>query len=384
MEALFQELRRYVGFGPEDERLLREAHPLLEPAFPAITEAFYDRVLEHQESHAALTRGEKQVGQLRLTLERWLQELFTGPWDQGYLQRRGRIGRVHVQIGLPQHFMVVGMNLVRLQLGQRLLEVVPDAQQAHPTRRAIDRILDLDLALMLHTYREDLQARNARAERLSTFGQLVGSIGHELRNPLGVIETSLYVLKSRPSEDPRALKHLDRIAQQVNLANDIITQLLDLIRERPLARQQIRLGRLMADVGQTANLPTGVTLHLLGEEEPWTVEGDPTQLRQVIVNLVDNAVHAASPVGSVRVTLTHPFPGIIELAVDDTGPGVDGAVRNRLFEPLVTTKPKGIGLGLALVRRIVERHSGNIDVGRGPLGGARFTVQIPVTSPGDA
>jgi len=381
MEALFQELRRYVGFGPEDERLLREAHPLLEPA---ITEAFYDRVLEHQESHAALTRGEKQVGQLRLTLERWLQELFSGPWDQGYLQRRGRIGRVHVQIGLPQHFMVVGMNLVRLQLGQRLLEVVPDAQRAHPMRRAIDRILDLDLALMLHTYREDLQTRNARAERLSTFGQLVGSIGHELRNPLGVIETSLYVLKSRPSEDPRALKHLDRIAQQVNLANDIITQLLDLIRERPLARQQIRLGRLMADVGQTANLPTGVTLHLLGEEEPWTVEGDPTQLRQVIVNLVDNAVHAASPVGSVRVTLTHPFPGIIELAVDDTGPGVDGAVRNRLFEPLVTTKPKGIGLGLALVRRIVERHSGNIDVGRGPLGGARFTVQIPVTSPGDA
>jgi signal transduction histidine kinase len=384
MEALFQELRRYVGFGPEDERLLREAHPLLEPAFPAITEAFYDRILEHQEAHAALTRGEKQVGQLRLTLERWLQEMFTGPWDQGYLHRRGRIGRVHVQIGLPQHFMVVGMNLVRLQLGQRLLEVVPDAQRAHPMRRAIDRILDLDLALMLHTYREDLQTRNARAERLSTFGQLVGSIGHELRNPLGVIETSLYVLKSRPSEDPRALKHLDRIAQQVNLANDIITQLLDLIRERPLARQQIRLGRLMADVGQTANLPTGVTLHLLGEEEPWTVEGDPTQLRQVIANLVDNAVHAASPVGSVRVTLTHPYPGIIELAVDDTGPGVDGAVRHRLFEPLVTTKPKGIGLGLALVRRIVERHSGNIDVGRGPLGGARFTVQIPVTSPGDA
>ncbi len=383
MEALFLELRHFVGFGPDDEQLLRALHPLIQPSFGSITEVFYARIVEHPDARAALQRGEKHIGQLRTTLERWLDELFSGPWDQGYMQRRARIGRVHVQIGLPQHYMVLGMNLVREKLSEALDQAL-DRERAARARQAVERILDVDLALMLHTYREDLQARNARAERLSTFGQLVGSIGHELRNPLGVIETSLYVLKSRPSEDPRALKHLDRIAQQVNLANDIITQLLDLIRERPLSRQQIRLGRLLADVAQTTSLPTGVTFHLIGEDEAWTVEGDPTQLRQVIANLVDNAVHAASPVGSVRATLTHPTPGMVELAVDDTGPGVDAAVHNRLFEPLVTTKPKGIGLGLALVRRIVERHSGNIEVGRGPLGGARFTVQIPVTSPGEA
>lgn len=383
MEDLFLELKRYVDFTPEDEALLRELHPLLRPAFLPAVDGFYERVLAHPEARAALERGEKRLGQLRETLLRWLEEVFLGPWDQSYLHRRARIGQVHVQIGLPQHYMVLGMSLLRVRLEERLSEVVADADRAQRARRSLHRILDIDLSLMLHTYREDLQARNARAERLSTFGQLVGSIGHELRNPLGVIETSLYVLRSRPPDEPRMLKHFDRIAQQVNLANDIITQLLDLIRERPLSRQQIRLGRLLADVAQTVNLPTGVTLHLIGEDEPWIVEGDPTQLRQVIVNLVDNAVHAASPVGSVRATLTHPTPGIVQLCVDDTGPGVDAAVRSRLFEPLVTTKPKGIGLGLALVRRIVERHSGNIEVGRGPLGGARFTVQVPVTGPGE-
>lgn len=383
MEALFLELRRYVGFGPDDEKLLRELHPLVAPSFGPLTDAFYARVLEHQDARAALERGEKQLGQLKDTLAHWLGEAFSGPWDEAYVQRRARIGRVHVEIGLPQHYMVLGMNLVRQKLGEALDQAL-DAARAQKARQAVDRILDIDLSLMLHTYREDLQARDARAERLSTFGQLVGSIGHELRNPLGVIETSLYVLKSRPSEDPRAIKHLDRITQQVNLANDIITQLLDLIRERPLFRQQIRLGRLLADVAQTTSLPTGVTLHLVGENEPWTVEGDPTQLRQVIANLVDNAVHAASPVGSVRATLTHPTTGMVQLSVDDTGPGVDPTVRNRLFEPLVTTKPKGIGLGLALVRRIVERHSARIEVGRGSLGGARFTVQVPVTSPSEA
>ena len=75
------------------------------------------------------------------------------------------------------------------------------------------------------------------------------------------------------------------------------------------------------------------------------------------------------------MTEPHPDP-----APGDQGPGIDAAVRNRLFEPLVTTKPKGIGLGLALVRRIVERHLGTIEVTRGPLGGARFVVEIPVLS----
>lgn len=371
--ALFQELQQYVGFGEADERALRALHPRLTASFPAISVAFYERVLEHPNARAALTRGEKHVGQLKEKLVIWMNELFLGPWDEAYVERRARIGRVHVQIALPQHYMVSAMNVVRVQLRDRIAEVVDErSDEGRVARDAMERICDLDLALMLHTYREDLEASQARSERLSTFGQLVGSIGHELRNPLGVIETSLYVLKGRPSTDERTLKHLDRIGLQVTLANDIITQLLELIRDQPIKTGLVDLGQLVSEALSSVN--EGIVFTL---PPPIQVQGDATQLRQVVVNLAQNATHFAGASGRVEVHLQATAVDAT-LTVDDDGPGIDPTIRNRLFEPLVTTRPGGIGLGLALVRRVVERHGGVVSASRGPLGGARFTVQLPL------
>jgi signal transduction histidine kinase len=106
------------------------------------------------------------------------------------------------------------------------------------------------------------------------------------------------------------------------------------------------------------------------------VEGDAGQLRQVFVNLLINAVHAASPTGEVRVR-GEAANGKVSVAVEDSGPGVDESIRRRLFEPLVTTKAKGIGLGLALVKRIIERHGGSITYAPPPSGGARFVINLP-------
>jgi two-component system, NtrC family, sensor histidine kinase HydH len=374
---LFSELQRYVGFTSDDERRLQAVHPVLAPHFEDVAEKFYAKVLEHDDARAALERGERQVGHLKVTLVQWMHELFQGPWDDAYVRRRERIGRVHVLINLPQHYMITAMNVVRHSLREYLSSAIDDASSdGRATRDALQRILDLDLAIMLHTYREDLEARNARAERLATFGQLVGSIGHELRNPLGVIETSLYVLRTHGQADPRTEKHLERIGQQVVLANDIITQLLELIRERPLSRQVIATSTIVSD-GVAAIQPHRVKVELRDSTEGATIHADPTQLRQIVVNLVDNAVHAAQPEGTARVSVT------IDdlhwtLVVEDSGAGIAPEIRNRLFEPLVTTRPKGVGLGLALVRRMVERHEGRVDAGHSEeLGGARFTVTLP-------
>jgi signal transduction histidine kinase len=374
---LFEELKRYVGFTEADERSLRAMHPLLQDSFVEISELFYARALRHEDAKAALVRGEKHVGQLKGTLVKWMHELMLGPWDAAYVDRRARIGRMHVQISLAQHYMVSAMNVMRTELRERVTERVKDPREARMGRDAIERICDLDLALMLHTYREDLESAHKRSERLSTFGQLVGSIGHELRNPLGVIETSLYVLKGKGPQDDRTLKHLDRIGQQVVLANDIITQLLSLIRDKPLAREKLDLVAVTADA--LASLPGPVTFK--PPESALWVQGDATQLRQVVVNLVQNAVHFAGEQGRVEVSLEREEHGV-KLTVDDSGPGIDPSIRNRLFEPLVTTRPGGIGLGLALVRRVVERHEGMVSASRSALGGARFTVQLPVTGGG--
>jgi two-component system sensor histidine kinase HydH len=105
--------------------------------------------------------------------------------------------------------------------------------------------------------------------------------------------------------------------------------------------------------------------------------GDAIQLRQAIVNLVLNAVQAASPVGQVRV-LTRREGAVAAVDVEDTGAGVPESVRGRLFEPLITTKEHGSGLGLALVKRVAERHGGSVGHEPLPGGGTRFSLRVPV------
>jgi two-component system sensor histidine kinase HydH len=371
-ETIFEELKRYVGFGAADGEALRALYPLAAPHFERISVVFYDRILAHEGARKALEGGESQVGHLKHTLVGWMGELLHGPWDESYYEVRARIGRKHVAIALPQHYMFGAMNVLR----QELNSVVDDAYLSHPeklrqARVALGKILDLELAIMLHTYREDLLSQQARAERLSTFGQLVGSIGHELRNPLGVMESSLYILKGRIGEDARAQKHVERIGEQLGIANAIIKDLLDMIRDRPLSAQRLRL----RDVVEMAASQLHLSLGLESLAQLPEIDGDPNQLRQVFVNLLDNAMHAAGEQGWVQVE-GGAENGKVAVAIEDSGKGVDETTRRRLFEPLVTTKQKGIGLGLALVKRIVERHEGTISYE--PRGnGARFVVRLP-------
>jgi signal transduction histidine kinase len=317
------------------------------------------------------------VGRLKVTLQRWLDTLLRGPWDDDYFEARCRIGRVHVKIDLPQHYMFGGMNVVRQQLNQIIDEdYLSRPADLKPARMAVGRALDLELAIMLHTYREDLLAAQARQERLATYGQLVASIGHDLRNPLGVIETSLFILKGRAPPDDRVQKHLTRIGEQLQVANGIIGNLLDLVRERPLAREAVALADVVRGAADAVQRPGEVALEQLGLSDLPAVSGDPVQLRQVFVNLVQNAVQAAGAAGRVWVRGGRE-PGGVAIAVEDTGPGVDPGTRRRLFEPLITTRDGGTGLGLALVKRIVERHGGTVGYEDRSGGGARFTVRLP-------
>jgi two-component system sensor histidine kinase HydH len=382
METLFEELKRYVDWTGEDEARLRALHVTAAPRFRAISELFYQRILEHQGAREALVGGESRVGQLKITLVAWMDKLLSGPWDEAYFQLRCRIGRMHVRIALPQHYMFGAMNVLRGELNLIIDERYrTDAEALRSSRVALGKILDLELAIMLHTYREDLLAQQSRQERLATFGQLIGSIGHELRNPLGVIESSLFILDSRVGEDERAKKHTRRIGEQLKVANDIVSALLDMIRDRPLQRAPVSLDGALTSVLGAVAPPEGARIIPDGIAGLPEIQGDPVQLRQVIFNLVENALHAAGPGGEVRVS-GRVDGSFVELAVEDSGPGLDPDVRRRLFEPLITTKAKGIGLGLALVRRIVERHGGEVSYAPYEGKGARFVVRLPLPAAG--
>ena len=100
-ETLLEELKRYVAFGPDDGTALRELRAAVIGDFPAIASAFYDRILSHEGARAALVGGESRVGHLKVTLQRWMEEVLLGPWDEAWFEAHCRIGRVHVRIDLP-------------------------------------------------------------------------------------------------------------------------------------------------------------------------------------------------------------------------------------------------------------------------------------------
>jgi signal transduction histidine kinase len=379
METMFEELKRYVAWNAEDEAALHALYPHAAPHFARIAEVFYARILTHEGARQALIGGESRVGQLKVTLIAWMDRLLKGPWDEDYYELRCRIGRVHVRIALPQHYMFGSMNGIRRDLNRIADEhYAGDPEQLRRAREAVGKILDLELAIMLHTYREDMEAQQARKERLATFGQLIGSIGHELRNPLGVIESSMYLIAQR-SDDERIKKHVGRVNEQLGVANGIVTALLDMIRDRPLLRETVTLADVMESVKGSLNPPPGVRIVADGLAALPPLTGDATHLRQVMLNLVENGVHAAGSAGEVRVAGRVDGP-MVEISVEDTGPGVDVEVRRRLFEPLVTNKTNGIGLGLALVKRIIVRHGGDVSYAPRDGGGARFVVRLPAAT----
>ncbi len=174
-ESLFAELKRYVRFGPADSAALAAFSQVVAPHFGRIAVAFYERAREHDDAHRVF-RDEAQIARLEGALIAWMKRLFAGPHDDSYFLERAKIGRVHVRIGLPQRYMVTGMSFMR-EAFDGLADDLPEPERG-VTRLAISRAVDLDLATMLETYRDDLLEqlqRPAREERERLLSQLAQS-----------------------------------------------------------------------------------------------------------------------------------------------------------------------------------------------------------------
>jgi PAS domain S-box-containing protein len=162
-ESLFDEMKRYVRFQEGDAAVLSELRQHAAPHFERIAEEFYDRIREHESAHNVFT-SEEQVERLKRSLVRWLHRLCTGPYDQAYFDETAKIGRVHVRVGLPQHFMFTAMTLIRSALN-RITDAAM-AERASAAREALARALDLELAIMVNAYREDSEARLCRMSEI--------------------------------------------------------------------------------------------------------------------------------------------------------------------------------------------------------------------------
>lgn len=375
----FQSIAEYIGFGEESSRVLAAFHPTARPHFGPTIDDFYRTIEAHPRAREVITGGEEQIERLKHTLIRWIDSVLLGPHDAAFVEAHSRIGRVHVRIGLPQEFMFTSMNRIRVHLLEAADEALrTDLERHRAVTRAVNQILDLELALILDTYRVNLENRMRARERLATIGQLAASIGHELRNPLGIIESSLFLIRQRLGragfEEPGVTKHLDKVENQVRICGKTITDLLELARSRPPRRRPVDVDALVGGAHEVAAV--GSEVEIVSQiPEGLQVKVDPDQLRQVLSNLLTNASQAMRDQGRIWVSAERQAGGVA-LRVRDEGPGIPAEIADRVFEALFTTRPKGTGLGLALCRRIVEAHQGEITLE--PVErGACFRVFIP-------
>ncbi len=222
------------------------------------------------------------------------------------------------------------------------------------------------------------QGELVRKERLSALGQLTATMAHELRNPLSAIRNTLFSVKETSTANGLNLERpLGRIERSVERCDRIINDLLDYTRMKELHRSVLAPDPWIAEIVDEQRFPADITL-VRALDADCLIEIDPERMRRVLINLVENAAQAMTePDGARRITISSACIGSqFELAVEDTGSGIPNDVLPKVFEPLFSTKSFGTGLGLPMVKQIVEQHGGTIAITSEPGKGTRVTVRL--------
>jgi signal transduction histidine kinase len=227
---------------------------------------------------------------------------------------------------------------------------------------------------------EQAQAQLIRQERLAAVGQLASTVGHELRNPLGVVMNVLYLMEASAGNDPDGpiRRHVATAKREISAATLIVSDLLDYSAGRQPILAPVQVAELVTEVLSVAPAPKGVQVVQHGDAE-LTIEADHDQIRQVLLNLITNG-YDAMPGGGTLTISAAAAAGSVEITVTDTGSGMDEETREAIFTPFFTRKARGIGLGLAVTKRIVEAHHGTIAVRSEPSAGSSFTVTLPTAA----
>jgi signal transduction histidine kinase len=378
----YRELQQYVGWTEEDAQRVQLVAAALEPFLPGLIEDFYAEIDRHPDARKVITGGAAQVARLKGTLLRWLRDLLAGPYDKDYVARRWQVGWRHVEIGLDQVYTNVALS--RLRRG--LLYCLEQIRQGAPpdglaVRRSLNTLLDLDLAIIEDAYQAEYMARLQRAERLAAIGQVAGGIAHELRNPLNVVKTSVYfLLNARNASPVKKAEHLQRIERHVVVADSVIAALSSFAKMPLPDLRPIPLLACVQEVLELTGLPENVRVVLDLPPSLPPALADPVQIRIVLGNLIRNA-REAMPEGG-RLTISgRPAGDHVEVDVADTGVGIPADSLPRILEPLYSTKARGLGLGLAIARSILEKNKGSLRVASTPGEGTTFTVRLAAAPP---
>lgn len=269
---------------------------------------------------------------------------------------------------------------------------VQDVTELHQAEAEVQRLnTELEQRVELRTAElREAQAELIKKDRLATLGQLTATVSHELRNPLGVMRTSAYVLsKSLPEGNEAASKAIARIDRGIVRCDRIIDELLDFTRATEIDREPITIDDWLGAVLSELSIPGGVKLETDLRLGTLAAMIDSGRMRRAVINIVENACQAiagqagwdaGTSEGIVTVS-TGEVNGDIEIRVADNGLGIPVDIREKIFEPLYSTKNFGVGLGLHTVRQILEQHGGSVALESEPGAGTLFRLSFPVEEP---
>jgi two-component system, NtrC family, sensor histidine kinase HydH len=388
VSTFLDEVLAYVQLGEPEQALLRELRPKLAPSFPKIADQFYAAVWASPKAAAVLASPE-QVARLRTTLIDWMATGLVGPYDDKFYEKRSRIGRRHVQIGLAQQFMFTAMSVVRAGYHDEVVAIFGDDHaSAQATSRAIDKLLDVELALMLRHYQLDSEERlvererRIQADRITAMQTLSAGLAHEVRNPLNAARLQLELLMRRLrrqlGDDPKFLEPTELAEHEISRLTELLNDFLSFARPPELHRHGhdiVAICRHVLELERPLAQRRKVELSLT-EPGPLMAHVDSGKIHQVIQNLVRNALEAAPAGGHVSVTISNHVENAVHVKVKDDGSGIPKDVLQRIYEPFFSTKEGGTGMGMAIVHSLVTLHGGRIDIDTGDRG-TTFEIVLP-------
>ena len=297
----------------------------------------------------------------------------------GYLSHYVATGEKHI-IGIGREvsgrrkdgsvfpmYLSVGQGVIK---GERIfLGIIADLSE----RKARDRRI------------QDLQSEMLHVSRLTDMGQVATGLAHELNQPLTAIlnytNAGLDIAEERGDSELKTV--LGRIAEQASRAGNIIRRLRAFVEKRGPNRSEEDIAHTVDEairLGQINAAERGIKLRVNAEQALPKVLIDRIQIQQVLINLMKNAAEAMehSALRELTVAISQAAPNFVQIAVADTGPGISADMAEKLFQPFVTTKAHGMGMGLSICRGIIESHGGRLRLEPNPGGGAVFLFNVPI------
>lgn len=218
---------------------------------------------------------------------------------------------------------------------------------------------------------------------MAAVGTLASGVSHELRNPLSAIKNAVFLLKRKlsrkelPDIDEKVTQFLDIMNKEIDRSSKIINDLLGFTRVAKPTRTQSDINIVVNDVLSRVKIAENIKLSKDLQSNLSKIMIDANQIGQVLVNLIENACQSMTGGGKLKIS-TRESKGFVEIEIDDTGCGISEKEVNKIFDPLFTTKPQGIGMGLAVCHGIIERHKGTINVRSQEGKGTNMCIKLPI------